>query len=419
KFRLGQKVEAQYRGGGRWYKGRVVGVNSNGTYDVRYDDGDESKGIVVSSIRPLDAEPSMAPTTRTPRLGDEVEARYRGGSKWHSGKIVRENRDGTYDIHYSDGGTEKGVEPGLVRRSYNNREGERNVGPGARGGARARRGGFRVGEKIEARYRGRTKWFPGTVRRLNSDDTYDIRYEDGDEECGVGPSLIRQAETRASTSENRGGSDEEDPRSGGAGHYEEGDKVEARFGGRSRWFKATVQRKNRDGTYYLCYEDGDEEKAVEKDLIRNIGGGSEGVRSAGGRRRGSGHGLDSESWQRRWEVDDHVEARYRGGGRWYPGVIRSVNRDGTYEIRYSDGDTEHSVEKGFIRGKGGASTESLSSDNMGGSFQEGDKVEARFGGRSRWFKATVQRKNRDGTYYLRYEDGDEEKAVEKDLIRKI
>jgi hypothetical protein len=31
-----------------------------------------------------------------------------------------------------------------------------------------------------------------------------------------------------------------------------------------------------------------------------------------------------------------VEARYRGKARYYPGVIKRVNRDGTYDVDYDD-----------------------------------------------------------------------------------
>ena len=38
-----------------------------------------------------------------------------------------------------------------------------------------------------------------------------------------------------------------------------------------------------------------------------------------------------------------VEARYRGKARYYPGVIKRENRDGTFDIDYDDGDKERRV----------------------------------------------------------------------------
>ncbi len=38
---------------------------------------------------------------------------------------------------------------------------------------------FREGDKIEADYRGRGKFYPGKISRDRGDDTYDIAYDDG------------------------------------------------------------------------------------------------------------------------------------------------------------------------------------------------------------------------------------------------
>ena len=39
-FRLGEAVEAKFKGGSRWFKGKVVSANLDGSYDVKYDDGE-------------------------------------------------------------------------------------------------------------------------------------------------------------------------------------------------------------------------------------------------------------------------------------------------------------------------------------------------------------------------------------------
>ena len=51
--------------------------------------------------------------------------------------------------------------------------------------------------------------------------------------------------------------------------------------------------------------------------------------------QGAGSRLDE------FEEGDKVEALYKGKGtKWFSGVVKRVNRDGTYEIRYDDGDNE-------------------------------------------------------------------------------
>lgn len=454
-FRLGQKVEGRFRGKGRWYKGRIVGVNSGGKYDVRYEDGDEDLGLDASAIKSegakdsrgaggrgdrLNSSPISSPSGRdggrrgetgagnapTPRIGDQVESRVPGTSRWQRATVVGENRNGTLDVRLRDGTEEKQLEPNMVRALED--------GDGERGGrGRDRRGmeAFRVGDEIEARYRGKSTWLKGVIRRENPDKTYDVRYADGEHESSVDSSFIRSLEVRGSGGGSGAGSTSgmapTTDRENGE-KYRAGDKVEARFGGRSRWFRGTVERQNRDGTFHIIYADGDEEREVEKSLMRRIGGGSETPRSGSrspGRRVISGGGSDvdlpAHAALRR---GDKVEARYKRGRQWFVGTLRQVNRDGTYDIRYEDGDSEDGVDPGLVRKVGIGSTDSLgpapgAKNRRDIEFFEGDKVEARFGGRSRWSKATIQRRNRDGSYHLLYVDGDEERVVEKDLIRKI
>ena len=58
----------------------------------------------------------------------------------------------------------------------------------------------------------------------------------------------------------------------GAKNFFEGDAIEARFGGRDKWFKGKITAANRHGTYEIRYDDGDREKDVKADMIRSLGG---------------------------------------------------------------------------------------------------------------------------------------------------
>lgn len=66
---------------------------------------------------------------------------------------------------------------------------------------------------------------------------------------------------------------------------------------------------------------------------------------------------------------------------------------------------------------------SLSNKASGGSatattnFIEGMAVEARFKGKDNFFPGTIKKKNRDGTFDIDYEDGEQEMFVAADLIR--
>ena len=46
-----------------------------------------------------------------------------------------------------------------------------------------------------------------------------------------------------------------------------------------------------------------------------------------------------------------VEGNYRGKGRFYKGVIKRENRDGSFDIDYDDGEKEAGMDKSLIRSK--------------------------------------------------------------------
>lgn len=39
-------------------------------------------------------------------------------------------------------------------------------------------GGLQEGMRVEARYRGKTRYYPGVIKRANRDGTFDIDYDD-------------------------------------------------------------------------------------------------------------------------------------------------------------------------------------------------------------------------------------------------
>ena len=421
----GSAVEANYNGRGKWYKGKIARVNSDGTYDVEYDDGDMEKRVKKSFIklvgghsrnsqRGSDDERSDADDDGPLEVETKVEARFRGRSTWIKGTVVRANRNGTYRIKYDNGDEEK-----FVKREYI-RVAKRGRGRG-RGGDDSDFGGsdaedeFERGDKVEARYGGRSKWYKGKISMVHDDGTFDVLYEDGDKERRVKKNLIRKlgGDDRKKKSSFGGRSDDDD-----SGDFERGDKVEARYGGRSKWYKGKISMVHSDGTYDVLYEDGDKERKVKKSLIRKLGGDDRKKKSSFG-----GRSDDEDSGD--FERGDKVEARYGGRSKWYKGKISMVHSDGTYDVLYEDGDKERKVKKSLIRKLGGDGLKKKSSfggrsdDEDGADFERGDKVEARYGGKSKWYKGKISLVRSDGTYDVLYEDGDKERNVKKSLIRRV
>ena len=51
-FAVGEEVEVDYKGKGKWWIGRLTRINADGTFEVKYDDNSKEKGIVQSCVRP-------------------------------------------------------------------------------------------------------------------------------------------------------------------------------------------------------------------------------------------------------------------------------------------------------------------------------------------------------------------------------
>jgi cytidine deaminase len=411
-LREGDKVEARYRGRERWFAGSVHRVNRDGTYDINYDDGERELGVAAELVRLIGSTSSSKKAADSSvvaqlREGDKVEARYKGRARYFPGVVKRVNRDGSYDINYDDGERELGVDAELVRSL------EPAVRSPSRSAARtdsfddsakAAAVDFRAGDKIEARYKGRERYYSGTIKRANRDGSYDVDYDDGEKELSVEARLIKLVGTSSSTSAAASSKPTE---------LLEGDKIEARYRGRERYFPGVVRRVNRDGTFDINYDDGERELGVAATLVRAVGGSA---KTAASSIDDSGRGSAAAAKPRE---GDKVEARYKGRARYYPGVVRRANRDGTYDIDYDDGEKELGVDAELVRLLDSGSKAATASKAAVLELREGDKIEARYRGRERWFAGTIRRINRDGSYDINYDDGERELGVAAELVRLI
>ena len=59
---------------------------------------------------------------------------------------------------------------------------------------------------------------------------------------------------------------------------------------------------------------------------------------------------DMRRFFREFEVGALILAKFQGvGNNWYQGTITRVNKDGTFDVEYADGDKEYSVEPEHIK----------------------------------------------------------------------
>ena len=113
-FREGDAVEADFRGRGRYYAGKITSVREDGSYDILYEDGDAEACVAPESVRRRSEKPEAArPETGEPALsvGDAVWAKT-----YYPGAIEKVHEDATYDILYEDGEREARVAEALISK---------------------------------------------------------------------------------------------------------------------------------------------------------------------------------------------------------------------------------------------------------------------------------------------------------------
>ena len=129
---------------------------------------------------------------------------------------------------------------------------------------------MREGAKIEARYRGRSRYYPGRIARDRGDGTFDVDCADAASSClrtrgrrvprgrvltrfthadddGEKETRVLEEYIKQTDSSPRG--DSRSPRGRRGSRLSEGDAIEARYRGRSKYYKGRIRRDRGDGTF--------------------------------------------------------------------------------------------------------------------------------------------------------------------------
>ena len=354
--------------------------------------------------RPRNRSPSSSASSI--RVDDKVEAKCTGWTKYYKGEVMAVNRDGTFDIRFEDGERKRSVDKHQVRSLGSSSAGDRDQDRDRdrdqdrdrdrdRGRDSRTSSSVREGDKVEAKCTGWTKYYTGEITRVNSDDTYDIKFEDGERKRGVRKDQVRSL----------GGSDDKDRDRDSQSSIRKGDKVEAKCSGWTKYYKGEITAVNRDGTFDIRFEDGEQKRDVEKHLVRCLD-------------KDRNIGVASSSTSSTIRQGDQVEAKCIGWTKHYKGQVTAVNMGGTFDIKFEDGERKFGVEKHLVRsletGKDRDSDRSSSS-----SVREGDKVEAKCTGWTKYYNGEITRVNSDNTYDIKFEDGERKRGVRKDQVRSL
>ena len=479
---VGKTVE--FRSEATWLQGFIKGVHdSTGAYDIQCSNGELHPAVAPQFVRQVfsDSKPSRSehgPTGRQFQSGDSVRYTRNGlneSSQSQHGTFVRYESAGQVSVQLHNGCIIQ--VPSVAVAALTGTKAAVNNGD-ADDSQPLSTAKFVIGQEIECRFDGGDDFFEGKITAVNEDGTFNIVYDDGDEEEGVAESMIRErviSESEVSSDSeyvaNEVHSPQRDPHElSHALRFREGEEVEARFDGGVDYFEAVVKAANTDGSYALVYDDGDEENAVPQELIRRRGAdavpsstpdsvqnsadvlGGDADASVPAASTSVAQGDQEQATVFQFHVNQQVECRFDGGEDYFEGTIKARDADShTYSVLYDDGDVESGVMESLIRarqldlesdeqnmleqavfasGEETQATDSLQPEvdknttdipaNRAAAFKfaVGAPIECRFDQGDDYFEGVIEAHNVDrGTYRVKYDDDDEESDVEESMIR--
>ena len=110
----------------------------------------------------------------------------------------------------------------------------------------------------------------------------------------------------------------------------------------------------------------------------------------------------------RFTTGEVVKAKCNGWSKYYSGTITKVNADGSCSITFEDGETKTQVKDKLILKQGENEPVLI--------FVAGQQVRAKFAGKGHFYPATISTVNEDGTFDLKYLDGDWEEGAKKENL---
>ena len=478
KFQVGDDVELNYQGRGKWFAARISVCYRDGTYEVVPDDKSRHH-VRQGLIRTLEM-PSQQAGNLTLDVGTDVDVRYRGTESWRRAKIEVVRGGDMYDVKYVETGKlETKVRRPLIRKVEARREyAAIKLQSMYRSSASRRRkldgSGVVLMEKkdnvvvvkdeadaVEKKIKNddddnnKTDKKKSSLKRL-----FDIGDVDGDGVWNMKEAnMIQKAmkedaftketwkEALDALNETKGGlslesvsqlfdgqtdieiskvckdvvdvlkledellakkkkeeEEEEEEKakknasSSSEAKYVKDDRVLVRFKGRNKLFVGKIVSVKDGSKYDVSYLDGDSEENVPEEWISKFV---------------------------QHKVGSYVEARRHGNvynDFELATVLKYYEDSATYDLVYdADKEKEKGVTSGLIRAstKEKKEEEKNEENNDDDTLKEGDRVEVRYGGKKKWFLAKIASVHENGTFDVNYEDGDKERAVKSEFIRRF
>ena len=103
----GTKVAVRYHGGDSIYAGKISEIHEDGTFTIKYDDGEIETNVPPENISVIEEAEKSAPSKF--KVGSEVICRYQGSEDYYEGAIVKVRAGNRYDVKYSDNEVEENI----------------------------------------------------------------------------------------------------------------------------------------------------------------------------------------------------------------------------------------------------------------------------------------------------------------------
>jgi hypothetical protein len=285
-FLSGERVEVDFNGKGKFFPAVIYKMHPNSTYDIDFDDGDFQYRVNAAHIRypyiPGSDEEEPPPPFPATNMRDTAPGGGGVGSGWEQTSVAA-------------GGV------GLPMRSSQ----------------------FAVGDRVEANFRGKGRYYPGHIVQCHANGTFDMLFDDSDYEFGMHPTLIRLLAATPSGRHQNGyqnGSSSRDTQSN-ASSANNGNRP------RSRGMYASGQQQMADDD--LIVQQRRQQQAQKTAMLQ----GDAKMQSMQTLHNGSGAGS-------LFHTGDRVTANFPGQGDFH-GFIFKCRPNGTFDVKFDNG--EHLV----------------------------------------------------------------------------
>lgn len=128
KFAVGTDIEARWKGGIKYYRGKIDKINADGTYAIQHYDGDYARSVIAAHIRPFPPPKKRSkPQSQTAPLSKKVttiKVGFKVQRNDRNGFIKKVHGNSTFDVEYYDGLTEcdlKAYQFRVLSRTINGR----------------------------------------------------------------------------------------------------------------------------------------------------------------------------------------------------------------------------------------------------------------------------------------------------------